>query len=173
MIFRTLASYRVTTPAAQGALLDQYCGGTPNVTCTFIPQLREKVLGPPRQSSNVYVNDTTSDIDKTITLQTTVSATENVEVNGSAKANIKGILELSISAKYGVTWANEYTFTEETSFTIHPGYKLWIETEDPLFKDTGQFAIKLGDTTWSLPGIVVTSPDVQGYPTISYREVPI
>jgi hypothetical protein len=161
----------VSDSAAQGAIIGQLCGTT-SATCSFDPASQQSWHGPQHQSGPAYGNDTSTPITKKITVTEKVTATQTVEVTGTAKATFGKIVELSISAKYGKTQAAEHTYTEETDL-IPPKTKIWPVVEDPLVTYTGTFTITLGNTTWNLPNLAVTYPNLDGFPTITWKEAPI
>ena len=168
----TTKTYTVTDPAAQSTLLDQYCAGAPNFSCKFNPASREYIQGPRHLSGEAYNNGTSSPIPVEITSTSKAVLTQSVEINANAKVTVAKLIEAGISGKYGTTLVTEYTFTRKISYTVLPHTSVRPESEDPLIKDTGTFVIKLGNTTWNLPGVVVTSPNVNGFPIISYLEAP-
>lgn len=159
----------VSDPAAQGTLISQLCGAT-SASCSFNPDSQTFVSGPSHQSGPAYANDTSSPITKKITVTEKVTATQNIELTGTAKATFGKAVELSISAKYGLTQATEHTYTEETTLTIPPHKKIWPEVQDPLVIYEGTFTVTLGNTTWNLPDVAATFPNPAGYPTITWKE---
>jgi hypothetical protein len=45
-----------------------------------------------------------------------------------------------------------------SSTTAWPS-KCWIDAVEPLYRDTGNFTVTLGNTTWNLTGVYFDSPD--------------
>lgn len=69
---------------------------------------------------------------------------------------------LSIEWNYGHKWTTEHKFSEEEELDIDPGHIGWVTDEAPIIRDTGDYTLQLGNTTWTLRGVYFDSPDPNG-----------
>ena len=45
---------------------------------------------------------------------------------------------------------------------VPPGWEVWLTDSPPMFRDTGDFSITLGNTTWRLHDVYFDSPNPDG-----------
>ena len=68
-------------------------------------------------------------------------------------------MNASVTAKYGHTWRESHMFTTGVSNTVPAGYYGEITAIAPMIRDTGNFAITMGDTSWNLTGVYFDTPN--------------
>ena len=157
---------------AQAATLKQLCGENTAAHCAFTPTGETQVDGP----EHVLVteeNNGTSPAVLSATKGDTVSETNSVEVDGTVGVNILDIVNLSVTAKYGHTWTESHTYGTGVSNTVPAGYYGEITAIAPMIRDTGDFTITMGDTTWNLTGVHFDSPNPDGAEHFGYHEHPL
>jgi Ca2+-binding RTX toxin-like protein len=158
---------------AQAATLRQLCNDNNVASCTFTPTKREPVDSPSHPVGNALINPYDGEQDTTVTVEDTVEATDSVEVGVEAGGKIFGVVEVSVSAKYGHEWRREHTFSQDV--TVHcPGHtKCWITGVDPMLRDAGDFVLTLGNTTWYLRNVYFDSPNPNGQGSYQINEAPL
>jgi hypothetical protein len=154
-------------------VLNAFCAGQHGATCDFTPTSTEERMTDWEKSGIPEYNDTSSPITKKFTVEHTVLAKENYEVSASMKATVAKVFEASIAAKYGRETSRSEKFTNETTLTIKPGMKLTPLGRYPIVRDTGDFTIKVGSSTWKVTGVIVDTPDVNRFADIKWSESPI
>ena len=59
------------------------------------------------------------------------------------------------------------------SVTCPAHFKCWISAVQPMYRDTGDITLTLGNTTWHLPGVYFDSPDPTGDGAYEVDEQPL
>ena len=157
---------------AQAATLKQFCAENTAAQCAFTPTSETHVDGP----EHVLVteeNNGSSPAVLTASKGDTVSSSDSLEVDGTLGVNILDIVNASVTLKYGHTWGESHTFSTGVSNTVPAGYFGEITAIAPMVRDTGDFAIHMGNTTWNLTGVHFDSPDPDGAEHFGYHEHPL
>jgi hypothetical protein len=147
---------------AQLAALQQFCADNNSATCTFTPtseqqfESAEHILGRPVE------NDSDDEIKTTVEVEDTVGTTDSLGLDLKVGGKILGVVEASITAKYEHEWTEEHTFRQSIELPIPANEKCWVAAVDPMLRHTGNFTMKLGNTTWNLTGVYFDSPDLSG-----------
>jgi hypothetical protein len=156
----------VDIPAGQGQaqaqVLNTLCYENPQAKCSFTPTKRVKALGPKHVVDGIVYNNTPDDQTGSRTFEDTVSTSHNIEVSASVEATIMEIVTVTITATYGHSWEDSHTFSTNEDLTVRPYWKAWLEARQPVIRDTGDFTITLGNTTWHLRGVSFDTPDTGG-----------
>jgi hypothetical protein len=147
---------------AQAATLNQFCAVDNAATCKFTPTSETQVEAPIHQVGNALINTTDVDQDTRVTISDTVGSSDSVGVDVKAGGKIAGIVDASITAKYSHEWTREHTFTQDVTVHCPPHSKCSIMDTAPMLRDTGNFTVDLGNTTWNLPGVYFDSPNPAG-----------
>jgi hypothetical protein len=147
---------------AQAAALKQFCAEDNAATCTFTANSEAKIDSPSHQVGDALSNPTDEDQDTRLSTSDTVETTDSVDVGLKVGAKIAGVVEVSVEAKYGHKWTQEHTFTQDVTVHCPPHHKCWIDAVDPMLRDTGDFTMTLGNTTWQLHDVYFDSPDPNG-----------
>lgn len=159
----------------QAATLQQPCN-TPgaDATCTFAvdPDKETHVAGPSHPLAYQYNNSdvtTTLEVDKT----DDVTSTDSINVEASVGTNIAGIVDASIKAAYGHTWSVGHGFAAKSTDPVPPHTYGEIDGIAPMIRDTGNFTITMGNTTYHLNDVYFDSPDRSGAEGFEYHTHPL
>lgn len=155
-----------TQTQQQTATLKQLCN-TPgaDATCTFAvdPDKETHIAGPSHPLACQYNNSavtTTLEVDQT----DDVSSTDSVNLEASASTNIAGMVGVSIKAAYGHTWSVVHGFTAKSTDPVPPHTYGEIDGIAPMMRDTGNFTITMGNTTYHLNEAPTRSPRPKSTP---------
>jgi hypothetical protein len=154
----------IDVPASQAQqqadLLNQFCQNG-NATCTFTPKGQIETVGERHPVGTIAEirNGTLDDMQRVVTIEEAVSASDSVGVSASVEATLLDIVTMSLGATYEHGWTTSHTFTDQQTVTIRPHHIGWVESVLPILRTTGDFTVKLGNTTWVLHGVTFDSPD--------------
>ncbi len=162
VVFEDATASTVTVPKdkaqQQSTLLNELCGTT-SAACTFA-RVGDRTVAPPR---SIYldqgVNNTASVRTFTTTKSTVAGATTSVELTAAAKTSVLSFVEATVTGKYGQTFTRQETETEARTYSISPFSIGQMTAKIPMVRDTGNFTIKIGKTTWILQGVYFDSRD--------------
>jgi hypothetical protein len=148
----------------QADVLNQLCN-TPgaDATCRFDAQGPEtKVLGDAHQVGDSFNNPTSLKVDYLLERDDSVSISDTLGVTVTAGTQLFDTIDTSVALNY----QHQVTATKDDkeSITVHvdPEYKVWLENSPAMIRDTGNFTITLGNTTYHLNGVHFDSPDPSG-----------
>ena len=156
----------------QADTLKQLCMDTDQANCSFTPTSETHIDGPKHvvvTESNNGPNTATLTANKA----DTVSSSDSLEAGASASAQIAGLVNIQVSAKYGHTWGQSHSFTTGVSNTVSPHSFGEITAIAPMIRDTGDFTVTMGNTAWHLKGVYFDSPDSDGAEHFGYDEHPL
>jgi len=154
---------------AQAATLKQFCAQSTAATCAFSPTSETAVDGP----SHVLVTETnngTEPAQLSATKGDDVSATDSVDISATVGGSIAGIVDASVTGSYGHTWSTGHSFTTGVVNTVPAGYYGEITAIAPMIRDTGDFTITMGNTTWNLQGVYFDTPNPDGAEHFGYDQ---
>jgi len=144
----------------QAQVLDRFCADNPAATCTFVPTTRDPdAYTGMHPAKGVVYNNTPLEQPDQYTWTDTASITHTVEISANVQASVLEIVEVSLSATYGHGWTQEHQFSTSQTLNLPAYYKGWLDVRDPVIRDTGDFTVTLGNTTWRLHGVSFDSPD--------------
>jgi hypothetical protein len=144
---------------AQAQALRNFCDQTNTATCKFTAASEAQVDSPTHQVGNALINNTDETQETRVTVEDKVGSSDSVEVGLTVGGEIAKLLEVEISAKYDHEWTQEHTFSQEVRVDCPAHHKCWINAVAPMYRDTGNFIVTLGNTTWNLTGVYFDSPD--------------
>ena len=154
---------------AQAATLKQFCAGNPSATCTFTPTSETHVAGP-EHVLVAQINNGTEPGTISVNKLDTVTSTDSLDVSATLGTNFAGIVDASITATYGHTWSVGHAFDVSSSHPVPAGYYGEITGVAPMIRDTGNFTITIGNTTFHLNGVYFDTPDVTGAEVFAYNQ---
>ena len=102
-----------------------------------------------------------------------VSATDSVDISATVGGSIAGIVDASVTGSYGHTWSTGHSFTTGVVNTVPAGYYGEITAIAPMIRDTGDFTITMGNTTWNLDGVYFDTPNPDGAEHFGYDQHPL
>lgn len=70
------------------------------------------------------------------------------------------------------SWTGEHTFIQEVTVHCRAGHRCWIMATAPLLRSTGDFTLKLANTTWHLRDVYFDTPDPNGPGAYKVNSVP-
>lgn len=156
----TTTTIDATDSRAPG-LVRQYCNDANNTaTCTFTPSNKESTTQPALLVSG-YTETGGANEPSTISLASGYDSQTAVNTGNSMSATLKlgQVLSLGISDAYNETLAFDKTFTANESLPVNPGYTGYIWGQVPVIQYTGTMKIVVGNSTWIIDDMIVTSPD--------------
>ena len=147
---------------AQTATLTQLCADDNSAKCTFEATKRENVTGPEHQVGRSYEN--ASDLTSTYTLTRSdeVGTSNSLGISVRAGTSLFDIIDIELEARYDHEWHQSKTFEHSVNVEVPPGWEVWLTDSPPMFRDTGDFSITLGNTTWRLHDVYFDSPNPDG-----------
>ncbi|PRC41296.1 hypothetical protein C6A85_000000116360 [Mycobacterium sp. ITM-2017-0098] len=163
---------RIEIPAGQGQkqaeALNLLCKGDTPATCSFEVKQQDKTAYAAQQEVwSVRTAETKTDVKRTVEFSNSTS--HSVEIGAKAGVTIKKIVELEISAKYTAKLEE----TVKNSTTIESSVPPWTHkvllAEQAVTRYTGDFTVKLGNTTYYLRDVYFDVPDSTR--AVRYREV--
>ena len=146
--------------------LAEFCAVGNRATCTFNPTSEQQILGPQHQVGNAIVNDTSAEQDASINVADTVGTTDGLGI-GDLNWQMFTSAGAGISAKYSHTWTTSHTFGQDVDVHCPAEMACAVLAVEPMIRDTGDFTVTLGNTTWHLPGVYFDSPDPGGRSTFT------
>lgn len=157
----------IDIPAGEGqqqaAALQHFCNATNAATCKFTATSETNVLSPPHVPTLGYglINDTDNPEQPTTTyhVEDSVGTSDSVEVGLKVGVEIAKVVSVEVEAKYGHEWTQEHTYGQDVHLPCEAHHACWFEVEDPVIRDTGDFTMTLGNTTWILRDVYFDSPN--------------
>ncbi|WP_420120124.1 hypothetical protein [Nakamurella sp.] len=158
----------ITVPDAdkqrQADLLNQLCAGG-QASCTFRPTTTQ--AGPALVSRKASeVNRFAEPLPVTVSDVFTFNASSSVEGTVSAKMTLFGLVDTTLSAKYGKTWSEGRTGTISRTFKVSPGHRGYVEVHQPTTRQYGDFTVTMGNTVWHLTNVHFDIPDMSRTPDV-------
>jgi hypothetical protein len=161
-------------PAGQGQqqaqVLKQLCDESNSATCKFAATSEMNILSPAHVVGKPLINDTDEEQETTVTAEDTVGSTDSVEVGLKVGGKIAGLVEVEVDAKYGHEWTQEHKFSQDVRVFCPAHHTCWIEAIEPMFRDTGDFTLTLGNTIWHLHDVYFDSPNPDGTGAFAVKE---
>ncbi len=90
----------------------------------------------------------------------------SVEGTVSAKMTLFGLVDTTLSAKYGKTWSEGRTGTISRTFKVSPGHRGYVEVHQPTTRQHGDFTVTMGNTVWHLTNVYFDIPDMSRTPDV-------
>jgi hypothetical protein len=156
----TTNNVNATDPEAN-TLVAQYCNdANDSATCTFTPSGHISTTQSELLVSG-YTQTGGDNDPSTISLSSGYDDQTSVNTGTALTATMKlgNVLSVAISSAYNQTLAFDNTFTASESIAVNPGSTGYIWGQVPVIQYTGAMKIALGNTTWNIADMVVTSPD--------------
>lgn len=142
-------------------MVEQYCNVANNsaqcASCTH-QQRREHTVGAPRSGYTEPGGDGTPG---TISVSSGYDQGTAVNTGGSLTAGMKlgKIISISIEQTYGHELAFDTNFTASEAIDVNPSDTGYIWGRVPVIQYTGTMKVVVGNTTWTITNMVLTSPD--------------
>jgi len=169
----TVVNLPASDAQAQANVLAQQCVNGNASNCQFTVTGETKFDSPLHQVGLALDNNTSEPQNTTISRSDTVTSSNSVEVGTEVGGKIADLVSVKVSAQYSHTWEQSHTFEQSVSVNCAAYSRCWVSAVQPMFRDTGNFTLTLGNTTWNLPGVYFDSPDPNGNGTYRVDEKPL
>ncbi|MDZ4267279.1 MAG: Ig-like domain-containing protein [Mycobacterium sp.] len=161
----------IEIPAGQGQkqaeALNLLCNGSAPATCSFQVKRQDKIYAKEREIWSYQTAESQANIEDTAKFSTSTS--HSIEISAKAGVTIKSIVELEIAAKYTAKFEETVETVKTIKFIVPPWTHKVQLAEMPILRYTGDFTVKLGNTTYHLRDVYFDVPDKDR--AIRYREV--
>ena len=155
--FPALATRTVSTAQTQYDLLTNLCtGGSGAPSCMFTTTTRIAQFGDVAQLTEVHHQDSpmTYSRAETITTSSTTSFSQTVTVGASYD-----VFKAAVTKTYSTSVTDSRTETNQLTFTVPAGYYFWLESRAAVLRYTGEFTLRMGNSTITLSGVYYDVPD--------------
>lgn len=146
----------------QANILKSTCDNK-DATCTFNPTGETHVVSEDRSLKQyAFTNPYDWTAPYSFTASDNVGESNSLEITASEKFGLPKWLasaEVTLSQKYGHTWNESHTFSFTFQVPVPPRCTITPTHKAPMVKDTGDFTVKLGNTTWHLNNVSWLWPD--------------
>lgn len=150
------------------AVLPNICYDGSIANCSFIAKGQTAGFSPVRTVGTPVTNTTSTPTTTSVSIADTVSQTDtvgvSVKLSGGGLAKLASIINLEITANYQHSWTKTTTFTQTINVPVGAGRTAWIEGSVPVWKVTGDFTVRIGNSTYQLNDAIfdTPNPDEQG-----------
>jgi hypothetical protein len=127
------------------------CEQTTAATCKFTLTGEQQTFGAPALVGAVSPNDTSENTDVDDECEYTAGIADTW--GGEVTVGLEKIVTAEVTASYHHEVTNETTFKHRVSYTIKPTEVGWATIAWPVYRETGNFTITMGHTTWHLNGV--------------------
>lgn len=148
-----------------GELVQKYCFDGSAANCTIRATNQVRTVGLEHQIGASVSNPNPAgspQVTSSITISDAIAETDNVQISvkasGGTLTNILSLINLEISGTYGHTWQKTHTFSQTVGFAVNPGWTQTAYAADPVYRVTGNFTIKVGNTTLLLNNAKFDTP---------------
>jgi hypothetical protein len=148
----------------QASVLDQLCVEGSIATCTFAVKSEVPVESPSHAVGGYIENKSDTEKKYVLPIKDTVGYTSSVGITGAARTKIKKLLEVAIPAAYGHPWSAEHTFEQTVEMAVPPHHKCSVTGTAPMLRNSGEFKLTMGNSTWHLSDVSFESPDARPAP---------
>ncbi len=159
------------------AVLPNVCFDGSIANCSFDAKSEVKGFSPVRTVGTPVSNTTSTPTTYSIAIADQVSQSDtvglSVKLSGGGLAKLASIINIEITASYSHTWVTTHTFTQTVNVPVAAGKTAWIEGSVPVWNVTGDFTIKLGNSTYQLNGATFSTPNPNEPGSYVIRDKPI
>jgi RTX calcium-binding nonapeptide repeat (4 copies) len=142
----------------QAEVMKGLCNETNAAKCTFTPHTRTKTLTQRHIVGKPLSNCNETEVETRITEEDKVVNTNSLSIEVGFEFGTEAA-SASVKAKYGHEWTTEHTFSQDVTLRIRPGWVGWVAATQPVLRDTGDFTLELGNTTWNVRDVSFETPD--------------
>jgi hypothetical protein len=140
--------------AEQQTIVNSVCQ-TISSACTFGADSEKTGYSAPRLLAEAY-NGGTEDTQVTANNGYSDSTTDTWGAAITAESEF-GPIKASVQANYSHAISTSTDFSTSYQAPVQAAHTTYIWAQIPQYQDTGTFTVKLGNTTWTLPGFEVDS----------------
>jgi hypothetical protein len=144
----------------EATALHELCDDSTLASCQFDAKTDDTTaLSPPHQVGVSLVNHQNNPVLFKKQETDAVGITDTVGVNVSAGGQLFGLINTSVGLSFGHTINSSSSYTNEVDMPVDPGDTVWVLDTAPVIRDTGNFTITIGNTTYHLNNVSFDSPD--------------
>ena len=146
----------------QADTLRDLCKKSNSASCDFSPTKEERINAPARLVGDPIVNCQRHKVVSKLSYSDTVGQSNSVgtEVGVEVETNLVfAKAKASVTAKYEHEWTEKHEFGQEVEIDVEPGDMAWVAATSPIYRDTGDFTLTLGKTTWKLTDVYFDTAD--------------
>ncbi|WP_319432659.1 Ig-like domain-containing protein [Mycobacterium sp. RTGN5] len=158
-------------------VLPNICYDGSQAGCNFTAKSQTAGFSPVRTVGTPVSNTTSTPTTYSIAIADQVSQSDtvgiSVKLSGGGLAKLASIINIEITGTYSHTWVKTNTFTQTMNVPVAPGKTAWIEGSVPVWNVTGDFTIKIGNSTYQLNGATFTTPNPNEAGSYVIRDKPI
>jgi hypothetical protein len=158
---------------AQADVLSSLCVADTSAKCAFTPTRQDSVISPTHPVGNELVNNTDEEQETRVEIRDRVGWSNSVGLDVEVGAELFEIVKVSVTAKYEHEWTGEHTFIQEVTVHCKAFHRCWVMATAPLLRSTGDFTLKLANTTWHLRDVYFDTPDPNGSGAYKVNAVPV
>jgi len=160
----------------QAQILNALCRNNSQIKCTFDPK------GQPEKAIDKHIasqfqpikNNTLDNIERTIAVADTFKVSTNWKISAEAEFEINKVINLGVKGEFGQTREEQKVVTDTIKVIVRPAQQLVVYAETPVYRDFGDFTIKMGNTDYVVRGVHVNTPDPLGGPSfLNWTTTPI
>lgn len=159
----------------QSAVLSALCYSGANANCTLkvTAQTNELTSEHVVTQGGIVINETSQEIVRTVGTKDIVTQSSSVTVTGKASTKVADLVNLEVTQAYGHSWTGTHEFDQTLQVKVASYTESIILAEQPVYRVTGDFTLRMGNTTWNLKNVYFESVRTSGDPVgiIRFREV--
>ncbi|MFJ9605830.1 hypothetical protein ACIRS1_05655 [Kitasatospora sp. NPDC101176] len=144
----------------EAQLLNTLCTADGIGDCTFTPAKDEHTQSAPRIVGQALADCSTNESETTLEYSDDVGVSDAIDVKVDGK--LLGVIGPPVEATYHHEVTETHTFSQSVDLKIEPGQIGWVSDLAPVYRDTGEFTVALGNSTWHLHDVSFDSPDKGG-----------
>ncbi|MBX9399488.1 hypothetical protein K4749_39645 [Streptomyces sp. TRM72054] len=141
--------------------------------CDFTNVKESKFYSEKHQVGGAIINNTDRDQEFTIGVEDTVGSSTSWGAGAELGGGIDGIVNAKISTEYREEWNKAHTFKQDVKVTVQPHYKSWVSATDPMVRETGDFTINFGNTSWTIRDVSFEFADPKQQADFVIDEAPL
>ncbi|WP_264067888.1 cadherin-like domain-containing protein [Mycolicibacterium komossense] len=159
------------------AVLPGICYDGSQASCSYNAISEVEGFSPVRTIGTPVTNTTQTPTTYSIGIADQVGQSDSVgisvKLSGGALAKLASLINIEITANYGHQWTSQHTFTQTMTVPVAAGYTSWIEGSVPVWRVTGDFTVKIGNSTYQLNGATFDTPNPNAPGSYVIRTKPI
>ncbi len=156
----------------QAQTLLSLCADTRISSCGFSPTSHEVTYSENHQVYTAINNATTSPVTSSINVNYSQTESSNIAIAGKVSAKLGSIINAEVSGSIGRAWSQTVGYSQQVNTTIPPQRSVTFLAKEKVDRVHGDFTIKIGNTTWNLPGIYLDTP-IANTAVITPKEGPL
>lgn len=146
----------------QAETLRALCNASNKAECEFAPTKEAKIYAPSRIVGDPITNCQHKEAESTLEYSDRVGQSNSIGTELGLEAEtdfIFGKAKATVTVTYDHEWTEEHEFKQDVKIIIEPGDMAWVAAISPIYRNTGDFILTLGNTTWKLQNIYFDTPD--------------